>query len=382
MCSRGPAAVGAVAPGEAAWQANLHVGDQVLEINGKPIERFTDLRSSVSLGDIAHGLTMRIRRPGVQEPFNVTVEPDKKDHGPDDRRDATHWTRPWARSSPPAYPGTVAAEAQPSFQGGDKIVAIEDTPVTQYVDIHRQLALHPDKPLHVIVERQSSVNRRRYGHRNGAGPHRAGRDCAPPQPMYRLGLVMKMGPITAVQSQSPAAEAGVQPGDVLTEIDGKPAGDPVTLADRLRQRALRGERVDLSVDRNGQTRQFENVGLRQADWYEWPIMPWSPLSVARLGNRLRGATHRGFGCQGQPGGPSRDGARRRGAPRKVIPPAKEQLVRLLGDAGKDVHLEPISIDFERRELEKRRSPGLISCSPCSMWSKTARCRCSPGPRSN
>ena len=27
----------------------------------------------------------------------------------------------------------------------------------------------------------------------------------------------------------------------------------------------------------------ENVVLRQADWYEWPILPWSPMSAPTLG---------------------------------------------------------------------------------------------------
>ena len=54
-----------------------------------------------------------------------------------------------------------------------------------------------------------------------------------PNPMRELGLVMKMGEITAVQDGSPAAAAGIKPGDRITQIDGGPVGDPMRLPDRL-----------------------------------------------------------------------------------------------------------------------------------------------------
>lgn len=255
---------------------------------------------------------------------------------------------PLLRNSPPAHPGTAAAEAQPAFEAGDKIVAIDGTPVTQYVDIHRQLALHPDEPLHLVVERK--VPPVGGGKSTTGEPVPAERVAIvlPPQPMYRLGLVMKMGPITAVQSQSPAAEAGVQPGDVLTEIDGKPAGDPVTLADRLRRRALHGERVGLSVDRNGQTRHFENVLLRQADWYEWPILPWSPMTVPALGIAYEVQPIVASVVKGSPADQAGVAPGDEVLHAKVNPPTKEQLAKLLGDAGKDVNPEPIPIDFQKK----------------------------------
>ena len=43
----------------------------------------------------------------------------------------------------------------------------------------------------------------------------------PARPMRLLGLVMKMGPITGVQANSPAAAAGLKVGDVITAVDGQ-----------------------------------------------------------------------------------------------------------------------------------------------------------------
>ena len=47
-----PCVIGAVFPGEPAWQADLRVGDKILEIAGKKMTQFRDLQAAISLGDI------------------------------------------------------------------------------------------------------------------------------------------------------------------------------------------------------------------------------------------------------------------------------------------------------------------------------------------
>jgi regulator of sigma E protease len=67
---------------------------------------------------------------------------------------------------------------------------------------------------------------------------------------------MKMGPIVAVQEDSPAAAAGLTVGDVIERVDGHPAGadgegmvhwTPDRLPDYLRQAATEGREVELVV---------------------------------------------------------------------------------------------------------------------------------------
>ena len=53
----------------------------------------------------------------------------------------------------PTAPGTAAAQAEPPFESGDKIVAIDGHPVANYAQIEARLAENPDKPLKVTVER-------------------------------------------------------------------------------------------------------------------------------------------------------------------------------------------------------------------------------------
>ena len=94
---------------------------------------------------------------------------------------------------------------------------------------------------------------------------------------------MKMGEITAIQAGSPAAAAGIKPGDRITQIDGGPVGDPMTLPDRLNRRA--GKTVELTLERKGEKAPMDvSVRLRQPDrMLAPPTFATAPLAVSSLG---------------------------------------------------------------------------------------------------
>src|SRR6185295_17892405 len=72
--------ISGVSPGEAAWHAGLMPGDKIIQIGDHAKEdenlRFQDLFSGVALGDVDKGITMKIRRPGVDQPITVVARPD------------------------------------------------------------------------------------------------------------------------------------------------------------------------------------------------------------------------------------------------------------------------------------------------------------------
>ena len=93
----------------------------------------------------------------------------------------------------------------------------------------------------------------------------------PPSRLRWLGLVMRMGPVTAVQDGSPAARKGVQAGDVLLRIGGQEVGDPLTLPDRVYRLARRLRSVDLVVLRDGKEMAIRGVPIEPSDR---PDCPW------------------------------------------------------------------------------------------------------------
>jgi regulator of sigma E protease len=286
--------IGEVVPGKAAWQVHLMPGDQIIELAGRPVDRWQELRTGISLGDVADGVTMVVKRPGQEKPISVTVMPDRTGRYPTIGV-GVPMTNTLGETLP-VWPGTASASAGPEkFQPGDTVVGIDDAPVASYAEVRRQLALHPDGKIRVTVAR--SATPAEAGNPEGAGDEPADSKAAKPanrqlatievgpQPMRRLGLIMEMGPIVAVQDNSPALKAGIQPGDVVESVDGRPAGDPLTLSDRLGRRA--GQKVALTVVRHGEKITLKDVELARANWFAQPFAPKSPVSVASLGIAYR-----------------------------------------------------------------------------------------------
>jgi serine protease Do len=79
-----------------------------------------------------------------------------------------------------------------------------------------------------------------------------------------LGDDVEGAVVTDVQPGSPAAEKGLQRGDVIVEADHKKVTEPKTVSDAVREAAERGdETILLLVKRDGQDR-FVAVRLERA----------------------------------------------------------------------------------------------------------------------
>jgi len=332
--------VGAVVPGDAAWQLNLKVGDRIEQVSGKPVRRFTDLKAAVSLGDLDRGLSILVRRPGLDEPFRVTAVPDRMGLAPTIGVGLPRATT--LAEQPPVFPGSSAAKARPQFMPGDQIIEINGHPIDSYAQIHRLLARHPDETLRVTVRRKA--NQRGAPSRAPDRPEQVTIEVAP-MPMKRLGLVMQIGSITAIQEESPAARADIRPGDRILRVDGRPPGDPMTLPDRLR---CRGDgdgdgHVTLTLARRGQAEPVEvQVPLRQAESFDSLVPEDTPVSVPSLGiayhvlNRIEDV---------QEGSPAAAAGLRPGdlvVEAKLLPPDKQSI--LDHDLG-DLRLEPVTVEL-------------------------------------
>jgi regulator of sigma E protease len=258
-----------VRPGGAAWRSGLRTGDQITAIGGRKNPIFTDLRNGVTLGDAVKGVEFTIHRPADDSTRTVTLHPDTDLGVP-----TVGVTSPFSVTLPAdladGLPGS-AGKAVPPLEAGDTIRGVDGTPVKTYAELITALSRQPYKAAQLSVERR-------------AKPGQAAAErlmvTLPPQAARTTGLVMTAGPIKAVQDDSPAAAAGLKPGDMITAIDGEPVGDPLALDQRLRGKA--GAKVKLALDRAGTAVDVE-VEPRVVTWIEDPRWPSSPVSLSAIG---------------------------------------------------------------------------------------------------
>jgi regulator of sigma E protease len=269
--------VGYVAVGKPAWQHGIRVGDEITAMNGREITSFGDIlrQTALSRGDIqvvgkhADGQTFEATFPpditGIRRMIGIAPQsslrvladlPDPKD--------------------PIAAPGSAAAEA--GFKPGDEIVKFNGKDVSRFFDFEHLLAESRDKSTEITVKRETK-----------SGPDELATLTLPPQPFRSVGLRMSIGKITAVRDDSPAAKAGIEKNDLITQVDSRDVGndlDPLRLPDYCSDHA--GSPIVLHVQRDvkggePKIQEITVVPEKRLAWSEPPGDEKSPLSIPSLG---------------------------------------------------------------------------------------------------
>jgi len=265
-------AVSSVRTGGAAWRAGLRTGDEIVAIGGRKDPIFNDLRHGVTVGSVARGIEFTVRRPTDGSERAVVLKPDTDLGAP-----TIGVTSPYSLTLPAKIrPGIAgaAALATPALEGGDTIRAVDGTPVKTYADLLALLTAKANSAVTLTVDRPAADG--------GKGAPATVSIELPAQRRLVTGMVMTPLPIKAVQDDSPAAAAGIRPGERLTAIDGQPVGDPFTLDDRLRSRV--GETISATLAGESGTSRTVEMSPRAVTWRDDETAGiGSPLSIAALG---------------------------------------------------------------------------------------------------
>src|SRR5262249_28255466 len=106
------------------------------------------------------------------------------------------------------------AGAVDRLQSGDTVVRVGDTAVRDYRAFAAELSRQTSDPLQITIKRPAAADK----------PDSTAQEMTfevPPQPVVGFGMVMAVGPITAIQANSPAADAGLKVGDTIVAVDGQ-----------------------------------------------------------------------------------------------------------------------------------------------------------------
>jgi regulator of sigma E protease len=270
-----PARVGSVLPGFPAWQARLQPGDRLTRIAGRPTRTFDDINRAIALSsgpiDVA----------GVhadEKPFEVELVPNMADgHRMIGVTPALSLNvlKTKDANEKAADLGSPAAEANPGFEQGDRVVGIDGHTVSDFSELQKTLIDNRAKPVVFQVARE--------------GSERPVDIRVAPQRFREMGMTMDIGKVTGIVKDSPADKNGIKEGDKIIRLNTRVVGkdiDPLRLPDELA--ALAGQEVTLEVQREMPQGDPKKVDIRlvpanKPGWVEAPRMADTPMSAPAIG---------------------------------------------------------------------------------------------------
>ncbi|MBM4046669.1 MAG: RIP metalloprotease RseP [Planctomycetes bacterium] len=165
-----PAEVGGMDVGSPAWEAGLEPGDVITRIDGETINDFEDLSTAVALTNSATDLMVEVQRGserfevpvrpkydaeqgflriGIIPPVTMEVEEIMAFDGPSP---ASALSKLRGKGKSETKLRCPAQEA--GIQIGDKVLAVNGQPVTQWSQLREIIGRHPDVEIPITVERK------------------------------------------------------------------------------------------------------------------------------------------------------------------------------------------------------------------------------------
>ena len=239
-----PTLIGGTSVGDPAWMAGIQPGDKIVSLNEDEADddqlRFReDLQ--VKMFSLAKGEEVSLHLKDRQGDLRwVTLQPNSGYQ----KRTGTPTIGVWMAQDPTVF-GVVedSIAQQAGLKPGDKITSIrgngQEYEIRDGVDFQHAMARLPQSPITLTVDRQDEESQSSSTHEITLGVESA----------KRFGIELTMGPLVCVQQGSVAAQAGLKVGDVLTELDGQPIGDPLTLPTRFAE--FIEQEITLTVMREG-----------------------------------------------------------------------------------------------------------------------------------
>ena len=240
-----PTVIGGAGVGDPAWLAGIKPGDRIVSLDADNPDsdqlRFVnDLKFKMFTVDKGEEVDMRLK-DAEGKVRSLKIEPNsgyKKQVG-------TPTIGVWMTYQPIVYQVIDDSTAQKAgLKPGDRINAItvdgvrtETDPDNVALDLQSVLASSQHKPITLSVSRTDKKTKAESKHDIEIGTEQS----------KRFGIELSMGPIACMQSGSAAEQAGLKVGDVITQINGEPVGDPLTLP--LRILDYIGQQVELTVER-------------------------------------------------------------------------------------------------------------------------------------
>jgi regulator of sigma E protease len=233
--------VGTVEVGSPAAEAGIQPGDRVLALDGETLAFWDDLEEAVRERP---GATLTLSLARGEERFERELAVSGRD-GVDmlGMKSDVGWLglQHHRQNATLGILELDAPAARAGLRSGDRVVAVAGTPVEDWDDFAAAYAAAPAGEVSLRVAR-------------GAGEAAREQDVVVPalgEPRA-LGVIPAVVLVDQVTPGMPAAEAGIQSGDLLVAVDGAPVGSFATFRETVL--ASGGRPLEVTIARDGETR--------------------------------------------------------------------------------------------------------------------------------
>ena len=280
-----PPTIGKVIGGGPGWVGDL-AGSEVLRIGDRTIEGYftqQDLLESFALHGDKEPIRLQYQRLDEDQPREVDLMPRRGLI-----RAAKNFTLAGLQplnqptlGKPATFAGHPADRAVPPFQSGDVIKQINGVDVNSTIDLFHVLLRDANLVTEFVVERPAPSSSGTRDDTKPKSPPQTVHIQVDPNPDRRTGILIKWGKILFVQDDSPAATAGLKPGDQIVAINGETRGDLLTLDYRLIQMAKSDQTVELEIFRGDSLKLADHTAEHTADQNTHDVDSSSPSNGRR-----------------------------------------------------------------------------------------------------
>lgn len=270
-----PAVLGSISRDGPAWQAGLRPGDRVVAIDDRPVAYWWEMLDRVS-DSPGVPLVFAIERDGATRHHLVVPRAVElaglREIGLEQTVGRIEVTM--ERALPVVLPAPGSPAESAGLAAFDAILSIDGRDALSYADVARATRDARDRPVTLVVAATEP----------GSAQPGASRQVVlgPLGPDADAGLSDAQAVVNAVDPDSPAARAGIQAGDRIATLDGRPLSDWSFFVEALGRDPAAARRIE--VVRDGATVGLD-LTLANPDWQPGAAVP----KYQRLGVQVRRA---------------------------------------------------------------------------------------------